>query len=107
MYAMPQVPRVPPEGAHRLRAVDRYRQTRVMAVAVGEVVDVVEETQRRLRVIAPDDPGRDALEASLSDLRLLHGWLTTNTTASSATRLSASRLTIDRATQLLREIHAP
>lgn len=70
-----------------------------MAVAIQEVIDVLEETQRRLRVIAPDDPGRDA---SLSDLRLLHKWLTTETTASSATRLNASRQTVDRAMQLVR-----
>ena len=76
-----------------------------MAVAIQEVVAVLDETQRRLWVIAPDDPGRDALEASLSDLRLLHKWLTTETTASSATRLTASRQTIDRANQLLRGIH--
>jgi hypothetical protein len=75
-----------------------------MAVAIQEVIDVLDETQRRLRVIAPDDPGREALEASLSDLRLLRKWLTTETTASSATRLTASQQTIDRARQLLREI---
>jgi hypothetical protein len=74
-----------------------------MAVAVQEVVAVLDETQRRLRVIAPDDPGRDALEASLSDLRLLYKWLTTETTATSATRLRASRQTIDMARQVLRE----
>lgn len=78
-----------------------------MAVAIEEVVAVLAETQQRLRVIAPDDPGRDALEASLSDLRLLHKWLTTETTATSATRLNASQQTIDRARRLLREIHRP
>ncbi|HET9084088.1 MAG TPA: hypothetical protein VFN41_06745 [Candidatus Limnocylindrales bacterium] len=78
-----------------------------MAVAIQEVNAVLDETQRRLWVIAPDDPGRDALEASLSDLRLLQKWLTIETTASSATRLTASRRTIDRAKQLLREIHGP
>ena len=75
-----------------------------MAVAIREVVDVLDETQRRLRVIAPDDPGREALEASLSDLRLLHKWLTAETTASSAARLTASQQTIDRARRLLSEI---
>jgi len=77
-----------------------------MAVAVEEVALVMDETQRRLRVIAPDDPGRDALEASLADLRLLYKWLTNETTATSATRLEASRLTIAMARQVLRE-HAP
>ena len=55
-----------------------------MAVALQEVVAVLAETQHRLRVIAPDHPGREALEASLADLRLLHKWLTSETTASSA-----------------------
>ena len=75
-----------------------------MAVALQEVAAVLGETQRRLRVIAPDDPGRDALEASLSDLRLLHKWLSTESTATSATRLRASHETIERGRGLLREI---
>ncbi len=78
-----------------------------MAVAIQEVNAVLDETQRRLWVIAAEDPGRDALEASLSDLRLLQKWLTNDTTASSATQLTATRQTIDRARQLLREIHSP
>jgi len=72
-----------------------------MAVALQEVVAVLAETQHRLRVIAPDDPGREALEASLADLRLLHKWLTSETTASSAARSVASQQTIDRARRLL------
>jgi hypothetical protein len=76
-----------------------------MAVAVEEVAVVHEETRSRLRVIAPDDPGRDALEASLADLRLLYKWLTTENTVTSASQLTASRLTIDRARLLLREIN--
>jgi hypothetical protein len=75
-----------------------------MAVAIAEVAAVLDETQRRLRVIPADDPGREALEASLSDLRLLYKWLTTETTATSATRLTASHLTIERGRQLLRQI---
>ncbi|HET8786279.1 MAG TPA: hypothetical protein VFM38_11635 [Candidatus Limnocylindrales bacterium] len=75
-----------------------------MAVALHEVGAVLDETQRRLRVIAPDDPGRDALEASLSDLRLLYQWLTTERTAGSARRLRASRDTIEQARTLLRQI---
>ena len=75
-----------------------------MAVALQEVAAVLDETQRRLRVIAPDDPGRDALEASLSDLRLLHKWLSTESTATSATRLRASHDAIDRARRLLRNV---
>jgi len=36
-----------------------------MAVAIREVAVVIDETQRWLRVIAPDDPGRaEGLEAS-------------------------------------------
>ena len=76
-----------------------------MAVAIQEVIAVLDETQRRLSVIAPGDPGRDALEASLSDLRMLQKWRNIDATASSATRLTASRQTIDRAKQLLGEIH--
>jgi hypothetical protein len=76
-----------------------------MALAIQEVNAVLDETQRRLGQIAPDDPGRDALEASLSDLRLLQKWLTTETTASSATRLTASRQTIDRANELLTKMY--
>ena len=79
----------------------------MMGVAIQEVIAVLGATQRRLSAVAPDDPGRAALEASLSDLRLLHRWLTTETTSTSATRLTASRRTIDRAAQLLREIHVP
>ena len=75
-----------------------------MAVALRDVAAVLDETQRRLRVIAPDDPGRDALEASLSDLRLLHKWLSTESTAMSATRLRASHEAIERGRGLLREI---
>ena len=74
-----------------------------MVVAIEEVVAVLAQTQRRLRVIAPDDPGREALEASLSDLRLLHEWLTSETTASSAARSVASQQTIDRARRLLED----
>jgi len=78
-----------------------------MAVALQEVAAVLDETQRRLCVVAPDDPGRDALEASLSDLRLLHKWLSAESTASSATRLRASHDTIERARGLLRGIAEP
>jgi len=36
-----------------------------MAVAIRDVAAVIDETRRRLRVIAPDDPGRaEGLEAS-------------------------------------------
>jgi hypothetical protein len=75
-----------------------------MALALQEVAAVLEETQRRLRVIAPDDPGREPLEASLADLRLLYEWLTTESTASSARRLSASHDTIELARRLLRQL---
>ena len=75
-----------------------------MAVALQEVTAVLDETRQRLRLIAPDDPGRDALEASLSDLRLLYTWLTTESTATSATRLRASHETIELARRLLRDV---
>ena len=74
-----------------------------MAVAIQDVVAVLAETQDRLHAIAPDDPGREALEASLSDLRLLQTWLTSETTASAAARSVASQQTIDRARRLLED----
>ncbi|MFL5684470.1 MAG: hypothetical protein ACJ77D_00310 [Chloroflexota bacterium] len=76
-----------------------------MAVKVEDVLSVASQTERRLLVIAPDDPGRDALEASLADLRLLYKWLTTETTAESAARLEASRSTIEMAHRLLRKVN--
>jgi hypothetical protein len=74
-----------------------HKRTIPVVVAIEEVDAVLYETERPLRVIPKDDPGRDALEASLSDLRVLHRWLSTTTTAESAARLSASRDTIERA----------
>jgi len=73
-----------------------------MAVEAAEVLAVWRETERRLRVIPKDDPGRDALEASISDLGLLYKWLTSDTTARTAARLTASRDTIDASRALLR-----
>jgi len=75
-----------------------------MAVEVAEVLAVWRETEHELRVIPRDDPGRDALESSISDLGLLYKWLTSEATARSAARLTASRATIDGARQLLRSI---
>jgi hypothetical protein len=75
-----------------------------MAVAVDEVLAIWRDTDRQLRVIPKDDPGRHALEESISDLGLLYKWLTCEATAQSAARLTASRSTIDAARQLLRSI---
>jgi hypothetical protein len=75
-----------------------------MAVTVDEVLAVWRESERRLRVIPRDDPGRDAIEASIADLGLLYKWLTSDATARSAARLTASRDSIEAARKLLRTL---
>ena len=75
-----------------------------MAVTVDEVLAVWRESERRLRVIPKNDPGRDAIEASIADLGLLYKWLTSDATARTAARLTSSRDTIEAARKLLRTL---
>jgi hypothetical protein len=79
----------------------RSTQDGAVAVRVEEVVGVQHELVRQLRCTPKHDPRRGALEASLSDLDLLHRWLTTATYAESAARLDAARRTLELAQALV------
>ena len=77
-----------------------------MAVAVEDVATLLRVAERRLRVVPMDEPRRYELAACIEDLRLLHEWLSSATTAQSAAVLGASRQTIDLAQCVLREVKA-
>ena len=74
----------------------------MLAVTANDVLALASEMEHTLHDIPVDYPGRDALDASLADLRVLHKSLT-ETKGKQAGRLEASRATIVEAHRVLRD----